>query len=69
MREDIPRLVIFVKIMETETHNIINGMQTKNCKLDKISTKLLKSILPSVLPSLTHIINLSLDQSKFDEEC
>ena len=43
-------------------------MQTKNCELDKISTKLLKSLLSSVLPSLMHIINLSLDQGKFDEE-
>ena len=43
-------------------------MQTKNCKSDKISTKLLKSVLPPVLPSLTHIINLSLDQGEFDEE-
>ena len=68
MREDIPRLVKFAKITETETHNIINRMETKNCKLDKISTKLLKSILPLVLASLTHIINLSLDQGKFDKE-
>ena len=69
IREDIPKLVKFEKIMETETHNIINRMQTKkNCKLDKISTKLLKGVLPSVLPSLTHIINLSWDQGKFEEE-
>ena len=68
MKEDLPRLAKFANITETETHNIINRMQTKNCELDKISTKLLKSILPSVLPSLTHIINLSLDQGKFDEE-
>ena len=54
MREDIPRLVKFVKITETKTHIIINRMQTKNCELDKISTKLLKSVLPSVLPSVTH---------------
>ena len=26
IREDIPRLVTFVKITETETHNIINRM-------------------------------------------
>ena len=43
-------------------------MQTKNCELDKITTKILKSVLPSVLQSLTHIINLSLDQGKFDKE-
>ena len=33
-----------------------------------MSTKLLKGILPSVLPSLTHIINLTLDHGKFDKE-
>ena len=43
-------------------------MQTKNCKIDKISTKIIKGVLPSVLQSLTHIINLSLDQGKFDIE-
>ena len=70
MRNDIPSLVKFAKITETktETQNIINRMQTKNCELDKIPTKILKSILPSVLQLLTNIINLSLDQGKFDEE-
>ena len=68
MRDDIPRLVKFAKRTETETHNIINRMQTKNCELDKMSTKPLKSVLPSVFPALTHIINLSLDQGEFDEE-
>ena len=68
MSEDIRRLVKFAKITETETHNIINRMQTKNWGVGQKSVKLLKSILPSVLPSLTHIINLSLDQGEFDEE-
>ena len=43
-------------------------MQMKNCELDKIPTKILKSVLPSVLQQLTHIINLSLDQGKFVKE-
>ena len=53
MRQDIPRLVKFAKITENDTHNIISRMETKNFKLDKMSTKLLKSILPSILPSPT----------------
>ena len=68
IRRDILRLVKFAKVMDTETHNIISRMQTKNCELDKISSKLLKGILPSVLPSLAHINKLSLDHGKFDEE-
>ena len=67
MRNDIPSLIKFTKITETKTQNIINRMETKNCELDRIPTKILKSVLPSVLQSLTHIINLSLDQGKFDE--
>ena len=43
-------------------------MQTKISKLDKTSTKLLRVVIPSVLPSLIHIINLSLDQGEFVEE-
>ena len=43
-------------------------MQTKSCELDKLPTKTLKSVLPSVLQLLAHIINLSLGHGKFDEE-
>ena len=40
----------------------------KNYELDKIPTKILKSVLPFILQPLAHIINLSLDQGKFDKE-
>ena len=68
VRDDIPSLTKFEKVTETDMANIINSMQMKNCKLDRIPTKILKNDLPSVLRSLTHIINLLLDQGKFDKE-
>ena len=43
-------------------------MPTKSCKLDVLSTKVLKDIITSLLPLLTKIINLSLTEGVFEEE-
>lgn len=47
---------------ETVTKTIENS-PAKHCDLDQIPTWLLKSCLPSVIKSITHIINLSMQRS------
>lgn len=44
-----------------EVEKIIKKSANKSCELDPIPTWLLKSCLPELLPSITKIINLSLD--------
>ena len=48
--------------VETIVRNLKNS---KSCGTDNISTDIIKLILPSILPPLTHIINLSLMKSSF----
>ena len=43
-------------------------MQTKSCGLDPMPTRLLKLMLPSILPYLTKLVNISLTQGIFAEE-
>ena len=40
---------------------IINNCSSSSCELDPIPTWLLKQCLPEVLPALTNIVNLSLE--------
>ena len=43
-------------------------MPTKTCENDIIPTKLLKEILPTIIPSLTKIANLSINNGVFSEK-
>ena len=43
-------------------------MATKSCELDTIPTSVLKQITPSIVPTITRIINISLTQGIFAEE-
>ena len=43
-------------------------MPSKTCQLDEIPTAKLQEILEGCLPSLTHLVNSSLDQGKFCDE-
>ena len=43
------------------------GMQSKAYELDQTPTDKLKQVLQSCLPSLTKIVNLSLDTGTFNE--
>ena len=51
-----------------DVKNIIESMNNKSCRLDPIPTWLLKKCLPELLPVLSHIINLSLQNAKFPTE-
>ena len=46
---------------------VLNLKNTKSTGIDSINTITLKLALPYILPALTHIVNLSLSQSKFPE--
>ena len=40
-------------------------MKSKNCELDQISTLTLKEIITACLPTITHIVNMSLTRGDF----
>ena len=44
------------------------GMQSKTCKLDQIPTNKIKQVLQSCLPSLTKIVDLSLNTGTFTKK-
>ena len=43
-------------------------MKPKTCDLDLIPTSKLQEILPGCLPSITHLVNSSLEQGTFIED-
>ena len=40
-------------------------MKNKNCDLDQISTQMLKEVITVCLPTITHIVNMSLTRGHF----
>ena len=50
---------------ESKVYLIIKSMKTKSCELNDILTNILKALLPKILPSITRIVNTSLDLGKF----
>ena len=66
--KEIPSLSQFDPMTSEEVTRIISSMATKSCKLDAIPTSVLKQITPSIVPTITKIINISLTQGIFTEE-
>ena len=62
---EVPKLTRFSPMSETQVELIVKSMKTKSCKQDGIPTNVLKSMLPSVLPAITKIVNLSLSDGLF----
>ena len=60
-----PKLTSFRPFADQEVKREIMCMKNKNCKLDQISTQTLKEIITSCLPSITHIVNMSLTRGDF----
>ena len=58
----VPKFTKLAPLTEQETHKLIMTMKTKSCELDIIPTKILKEILPACLPSITKLVNFSLEQ-------
>ena len=61
----IPKLCQFTPMTESEVKTIIMSMKTKSCEIDPIPTHIFKQLLPSVIPIVTKIVNLSLSKGEF----
>ena len=58
-------LSYFSPVTEKEVEKIVRKSNKTTCKLDPIPTNILNTILPSVLPAITSIINQCLSTGKF----
>jgi hypothetical protein len=63
MNSEIDELVEFTPVTENELRKVISKSQSKSCELDVLPTWLLKECLDELVPSLTKLINYSLDRS------
>ena len=63
-----PTLKSFAAISEDDLLKLIMEMPTKTCESDIIPTKLLKEILPTIIPALNKIANLSINNGVFSEK-
>ena len=59
-KNDTPEFNNFKEVSEDQVQRLVMRTKSKSCELDLIPTTLLKNILPSILPAITKIINLSL---------
>ena len=60
-----PKLCQFTPMTESEVKTIIMSMKSKSCEIDPIPTHIFKQLLPSVIPIVTKIVNLSLSKGEF----
>ena len=65
---DIPQLHKFAPVTSSRLGQIIRKMPPKTCQLDLVPTIILQLILEGCLPSITHLVNSSLDQGNFCED-
>ena len=63
--KNISRLAEFRLFNQTELRKIIFSMKTKSCELDTLPTKLLKECINSILPTITSLVNISLQDGVF----
>ena len=61
----MPKLDNFTTMSETNLHQFIMEMPKKSCEIDTIPTELLKKVLKHCMPTLTKLINLSLNTEKY----
>ena len=64
-RLDIPWLSKFALVTASRLGQIIRKMPSQTCQLDQVPTSKLQEILEGCLPSITYIVNRSLDQGEF----
>ena len=60
-------LSFFNPVTEEDVSKLILNSSNSFCDLDPLPTSLLKQCLPACLPSITHIINLSLGTGVFPD--
>ena len=56
-------LVVFTPTTEPDILKLLHGTPVKSCSLDPLPVQVLKSVIPTLLPTLVKIINLSLASS------
>ena len=59
------RLAEFRPFDQTEVKKIILSMKSKSCELDALPTRLLKEYIEEMLPTITHLVNISLQDGVF----
>ena len=64
-KNDIPEFNNFKDVSKDQVQRLVMRTKSKSCELDQIATTLLMNILPSILPAVTKIINLSLLSGTF----
>ena len=65
---DIPQLTKFSPISESDLVKIIKAMPSKLCELDYMGTDKMKEVLHTCIPSITNIVNLSLNKGAFSNQ-
>ena len=63
-----PRLTKFRPFDQTEVKKTILSMKLKSCELDALPTTLLKECIEDLLPTITNLVNLSLQDVVFASE-
>ena len=64
-KKSTSRLAEFRPFNQTEVKKIILSMKTKSCELDALPTKLLKECIEDILPTITNMVNISLQDGVF----
>ena len=65
---DVPQLSKFSPINKSDLLKIIKAMPTKSWKLDYMGTVKIKAVLQTCIPSITKIVNLSLNKGVFSNQ-
>ena len=60
-----PKFTSFKPLTIDKVKREIMSMKNKSCKCDQISTPMLKEIITTCLPTITHIVNMSLTIGDF----
>ena len=66
--KETPTLSQFDPMTTEEVARLVSSMATESCELDAIPMSVLKLITPSIVHTITKIINISLTQGIFAEE-
>ena len=64
-RNKYTKLTSFRPLTDDEVKREIMGMKNKNCELDQMSTLTLNEVITACLPTITHIVNMSLTREDF----
>ena len=62
---NVPKLDEFAPMSEDEVFKVINSLKSKSCELDVIPMDIFKTLLPTILPLITNIVNVSLCEGLF----